>query len=212
MAHDFSVTNSNSLVWIIGGVHGNEPEGVACVSALLSQLMNEFPFQNFGLRLIPEFNPEGLFTQSRLNSAGVDLNRNLPTKDWSKESFSPKYPPGEKANSEPENQSLVRGLDSSNSRFIFSIHSFEKFMMNVNGDCEEIAEEMRSVNQYPIEKSIGYPTPGCLGTYAGIERGVPTVTYEIERGLDLKSIVDIHCAAIWKGLHRLDLKLKERSH
>ncbi len=51
-----------------------------------------------------------------------------------------------------------------------------------------------------IEESIGYPTPGCLGTYCGLERDMPTLTYEIERGLSAKEIVQKHLPAILEGL------------
>jgi len=197
------------LVWLIGGVHGNEPEGVVCVWRCLSKALEFFPFKNFKLRIIPQFNPEGLLSGSRLNSNQVDLNRNLPTKDWTKEAFSPKYPPGDFANSEPENQALVKSLDENSSEFIFSIHSFDKYLMNINGDCEWLAKKMQELNEYPIEKSMGYPTPGCLGTYAGLERGIPTITYEIQRGLDLESIVKIHSSAIWRGLEEIEKFLEK---
>ena len=53
---------------------------------------------------------------------------------------------------------------------------------------------------YSIEESIGYPTPGCLGTYCGLEREMPTLTYEIERGLAAEDIFKTHIPAIWESL------------
>lgn len=195
-----------SRVLVVGGVHGNEPEGVIAAKALTERCRNNFPF-SFELSVIPEFNPEGLLSNSRLNSRGVDLNRNLPTKDWSKEAFSPKYPPGETSNSEPENQALVKWIENNSPSFVISIHSFEKYMMNINGDCREMAEAMKKINSYPIEESIGYPTPGCLGTYCGLERGQPTITYEIERGLAIKEIASLHVEAIWQALSCYNTKI-----
>jgi len=36
-------------------------------------------------------------------------------------------------------------------------------------------------NGYPVSASIGYPTPGSLGTYAGVERKIPIITLELPR-------------------------------
>ena len=53
---------------------------------------------------------------------------------------------------------------------------------------------------YKIEPDIGYPTPGSLGTYAGLERQIPTLTYEIERELSFDLIIKNHVPAIIEGL------------
>ena len=34
--------------------------------------------------------------------------------------------------------------------------------------------------KYPVEESIGYPTPGSFGTWAGIEKGIPIITLELD--------------------------------
>lgn len=187
---------------VLGGVHGNEPEGIMAANMLLTHL--QVKTYQFEINVIPCFNPDGAFRNSRLNGANVDLNRNLPTQDWSVDAFSPKYPPGPTANSEPENQALVQWLEQEAPFFVISLHSFEKYMMNINGACKELAEAMRKVNQYPIEESIGYPTPGCLGTYCGLEREMPTITYEIERGLSPEKIRDVHLPALIAGLEYID--------
>ena len=38
-------------------------------------------------------------------------------------------------------------------------------------------------NRYPVKASMGYPTPGSFGSWAGIDRGIPTVTLELPRDL-----------------------------
>jgi protein MpaA len=73
-------------------------------------------------------------------------------------------------------------------------------MLNINGDCRAEAEEIARHTGYIIEETIGYPTPGCLGTYAGLERNMPTLTYEIERGMDQNSVLKIHVPAILQSL------------
>ncbi len=192
-------------VLVLGGVHGNEPEGVIAAYKLIEVLASKNSFR-FDIAILACLNPEGFFQGSRLNSRGVDLNRNLATKDWSPEAFSPKYPPGNFAQSEVENQLLVRLLEDFQPGLIISLHSFENFMMNVNGDCRKIAEAMQKKNRYPIEESIGYPTPGCLGTYAGLERDMPTITYEIKRGSSLEEIVEVHVPSLMAGLEFYEMK------
>lgn len=184
---------------LIGGVHGNEPEGVWLCKAVMAELLKQ---ERIRLRwaAIPEFNPEGLAAGTRVNGRGVDLNRNLPTRDWSKDAFNAKYPPGEFANSEKENQFLVSYLEERSPRLIMSFHSFEKTLLNVNGACREVAEAISAVNQFPIVDEMGYPTPGCLGTYAGLERNSPTITYEIQRGASLKEVLRTQLPAVMAGL------------
>lgn len=196
----FEALNSNDRgVLVLAGVHGNEPEGVIAANQLLEVLAKNYEF-SFDTQILPCLNPEGFFAGSRLNARGVDLNRNLPTKDWSREAFSPKYPPGEHAASEIENKILIQLLEEFRPGLIISLHSFENYMMNINGDCRKIAEAMQIKNKYPIEESIGYPTPGCLGTYAGIERDMPTITYEIRRGSTIKEILELHVPSLLMGI------------
>ena len=75
-----------------------------------------------------------------------------------------------------------------------------KCTCNTNGKCQREAEAIAKLTGYEIKESIGYPTPGCLGTYAGLERDMPTLTYEIERGLDANSILTTHVPAICEAL------------
>lgn len=188
-------------ILVLGGVHGDETEGVVCAHGLLDAFMNVsggIPLK-LNLTLVPAFNLDGVLAKSRLNGNGVDLNRNLPSNDWSPQAFNERYPPGPHAGSEPENQALLSYLAARKPRFIVSLHSW-KPLLNVNGDCAAEAEAIHALTGYVIEPSIGYPTPGSLGTYAGIERGMPTLTYEIERGLAPREVLRVHVPAVLAGL------------
>ncbi len=187
-------------VLILGGVHGDETEGVTAALGLLRELQkpenHSWPFH---LHLIPRFNVDGVLLKTRSNFHGVDLNRNLPTKDWTAEVKNPRYQPGPYPLSEPENQALVRLLDELKPALIISLHSWYP-VLNVNGDCLRFAELLAKRIGYRIDTDIGYPTPGSLGTYAGLERGWPTLTYEIERGLPLPEVLRTHVPAILSSL------------
>jgi protein MpaA len=187
-------------VLVLGGVHGDEVEGVTAAWGLFSALSEGAASElRLNLTLIPAFNFDGVLAKTRVNARGVDLNRNLPTRDWNPQAFNDRYPPGPSANSEPENQALTAFLDHTQPRFIISLHSW-KPLLNVNGDCGPEADEIHRQTGYVIEPSIGYPTPGCLGTYAGLERAMPTLTYEIERGLAASEVLRVHVPAVLSAL------------
>lgn len=192
-------------VLILGGVHGNEIEGTTAALGLLDYFSKQYNFQ-LNLTLIPQFNIDGVLNQSRLNGNGVDLNRNLPTNDWNPKAFNKKYPPGPYPNSEPENQALVEWLTKEKPKFVLSLHSWNP-LLNVNGACTEEANVIHRFTGYPVEEHIGYPTPGCLGTYAGLERDMPTLTYEIQRGQSQEDVLRIHIPPIIEAL-----KVTERRH
>lgn len=185
-------------VLILGGVHGDEPEGVIASYGLLDHFQKSFPY-NMQLTLVPAFNLDGVLSLQRSNSHGVDLNRNMPTVDWSPEVKTERYHPGPSAASEPETKALIQYLEKDNPQFIISLHSW-KPLLNINGSCRQEAEAIAKFTDYTIEESIGYPTPGCLGTYGGLEREMPTLTYEIERGLNPETILKLHVPAILEGL------------
>lgn len=182
---------------VIGGVHGDEPEGVVCARGVFEALRENYNL-DLNLTLIPEFNPEGVLLKTRGNSNKVDLNRNLPTKDWSPVAATVRYFPGPSAMSEKENQFLVQFIENEKPDVIYSLHSW-KPMLNVNGNLPE-AQIIADKTGYVIEPDIGYPTPGSLGTYAGLERNIPTLTYEIERDLSFDHILRIHTPALLAGL------------
>lgn len=186
---------------ILGGVHGDESEGVALAWGLIDNFCKsyDFPYQT---TVVPQFNMDGVLARTRQNANKVDLNRNLPTKDWRQNSPGERYYSGPHANSEPENQALCAWIEAKAPFFILSLHSWHP-MLNINGDCLDIAESISQISGYKIEPSIGYPTPGCLGTYTGIEKQIPTLTYEVERGLPLNEVLRIHVPATLAGLNQL---------
>jgi protein MpaA len=51
--------------------------------------------------------------------------------------------------------------------------------VNFDGNAKDIAEKISEIINYPVQESIGYPTPGSFGTFAGIERNIPTITLEL---------------------------------
>ena len=189
-------------VLILGGVHGDEPEGVYVALGLLQDFSEQFSYK-LELTIVPVFNPDGVFTSERVNGNNVDLNRNLPTRNWSSKVASPRYNPGPGPGSESETQALVQWVKKNPPALVISLHSW-KPMINTNGDCHPESEIMANTTGYKVSEHIGYPTPGSLGDYCGMERKIPTITYEVERGSSVKKCLSLHIPAIKKALYQTE--------
>ena len=199
LGYRFGQTDRGIPLLILGGVHGDEIEGIIAAQGLLSAFISKNSFHLLNLTIVPALNYDGFLARTRSNASRVDLNRNLPTTDWQAKALKPKYYPGLKPNSESENQSLVNYINTTHPKYIISLHSW-KPLLNVNGDIKGLARKISKYTNYEIVEDIGYATPGSLGTY-GQENGIPVLTYEIERGLSTEKILQIHVPAIVNALN-----------
>jgi protein MpaA len=168
---------AQKYLYLIGGVHGDEVEGVYVLKELFSWLKSEHSLKDLPMVVVPILNVDGYQNRTRVNAHLVDLNRNLPTKDWSTDHKEPRYNPGPKPLSEPENQFLVKLMDKYKPGFIISFHTW-KPILNFNGECKDVAEFLNKYNNYEMAGDIGYPTPGSLGTFAVEKYQSPVLTFE----------------------------------
>lgn len=191
----FSKTTGNKHLLIIAGVHGDEAEGLHLVKQFEAMCLtaDQHPCH---IHLIPCLNVDGVHASTRVNARGVDLNRNLPTQDWGgighdrvHENDVPadheaRYFPGHRPASEPENQILQKIIEERMWHAVISIHSYRHPMVNYNGGhSQAVAAEIANVCGLPAKDDIGYPTPGSLGTWVGVEKKVPCITLELKRGM-----------------------------
>ncbi len=165
---------------MLGVIHGNEPLGAPLLERFI-QRVEENPGLAHGIRLVvvPVVNPDGLAKKSRTNARGIDLNRNFPATNWRASRRHGPHP-----GSEPETRAILKILRQFNPSRILAVHS-PLSCVNFDGPAEELARRMASVTPYPLRASIGYPTPGSLGSYAGIDMRTPIVTLELGRGASL---------------------------
>jgi protein MpaA len=168
---------AQKYLYLLAGVHGEEVEGVYVLKELFNWLKQEHVLKDMPIVVIPILNIDGYRALSRNNAHSVDLNRNLPTKNWNPVPREPRYNPGPKPLSEPENQYLVKLLDKYHPGLIISFHTW-KPILNYNGNCQDIAEYLSQFNKYEIADDIGYPTPGSLGTYGVEAYKCPVLTFE----------------------------------
>lgn len=189
-------------VLILCGVHGDEYEGVQA-GLKLQEVFNQFFPYHLQITLVPQFNIDGILKGTRQNARGVDLNRNLPSKDWEPLAHKPHYYPGKSAGSESENKALTSYLKKEKPELILSLHSW-KPMLNTNGHCEAFAKIIASYTKYIVTPDIGYPTPGSLGNYGNNDLNIPVLTYEFERHLPAEEIYSLHVPAIIEALKWLE--------
>lgn len=180
------LTTHNSLV--IGVFHGDEPQG----KFLIEKYLEKFP--NNSLLFIPCLNPDGMQLGTRTNANGVDLNRNFPTKNWGEDTSQAGANPtdyfgGEFAGSETETQFVMEVIEEYKPKTILTLHAPYK-VVNYDGPAKALAEKISEIIKYPVEASIGYPTPGSFGTYAGIERQIPTITLELDEICPVENLIE----------------------
>jgi len=172
-------------VLVVGGIHGNEPTGVY-VARRLARFLRDHPkeFDGRTIGVVPEANPDGLSRGTRANAHGVDLNRNFPSENWCRAASSG-VSHGTHPASEPETQAILRAVKMVQPQRIVDVHSIPAgfHCNNYDGPAEPLARLMSRFNDYPVEADIGYPTPGALGSWAGVDCGIPSITLELPRGI-----------------------------
>jgi len=209
---------------IMCGVHGDEITPVKFCFDIIKHLKSvglhghkdkHFNKDLVGRRVIvvPVANPDSFFKKrpTRTNANGVDVNRNLPTKDFDKKALSlwksryrsdKRRYPGKKSMSEPESLFQVELIKRFNPKKIISVHS-PLTMLDYDGPANENSGGVvgSSANELLIamsEEASGYRIknypffPGSLGNYAGNERQIPTFTLELPTSDPSKS------RAYWK--------------
>jgi murein peptide amidase A len=153
--------------------------------------------------IAPLVNPDGFFRKvsTRINGQGVDLNRNFFTQDWyaaaknwwvTRRQKNRNHFPGHIPNSEIETLFQIWLIDTYKPDKIISIHAPLGFYdYDGPGDqrlrpLTDSEEKARNLVRFMSASSKNYKIvdysfyPGSLGNYAGNERGIPTITLELE--------------------------------
>lgn len=167
-------------VLIIGCFHGDEPQGKFLIEAYLKENLHT------NLLFIPCLNEYGWAHNIRTNENGVDLNRNFPTRNWDKTPRNEFYG-GDSPACEVQTKFIIDTVENYMPRLILTLHAPFK-VVNFDGDALEISQKISDIIGYPVQESIGYPTPGSFGTWAGIERNIPTITLELDEEIEMEKL------------------------
>jgi len=174
-------TNSHlHTILFIAGIHGDEPAGIPLLQRLQDELRRD-PSLLLGrtIVLLPNINPDGVASNQRTNINGVDLNRNFQSKNWSR---TESLRHGNTPLSEPESRIIVQIIEQYNPDRIITIHQ-PIACIDYDGpeSARQLAEQMSASidHRLPVRK-LG-SRPGSLGSYAGNDMHIPTITVELPR-------------------------------
>jgi len=191
-------------VLIIGGTHGDELTSVSTAYKWIDNL-NQFHSGLFHWHIAPVINPDGVLPRpaKRTNANGVDINRNLPTPDWEKQSLlrweksdkNARRNPGTKPASEPETQWIMHEIATFKPDAIISIHAPYGIL---DFDSPKLKTAPSKFGKLKLNLLGTYP--GSLGNYAGIEKQIPVLTLELPNAQYMPPKEEID--AIWTDMIR----------
>ena len=163
---------------VLGGIHGDEQTSAVLAKALAATLVRDPLSSSPTIIIVSEVNPDGLVDATRVNASGVDINRNFPSSSWRSEYEDENHYPGNEPASEPETRAVIDLIKRYPPDLLITLHA-ALGCVNWDGPGAETAAMMAGINGYPLCQSLGYETPGSLGTLAGIDMKIPTVTIEL---------------------------------
>lgn len=164
---------------IVGGVHGDEPTSVAAAVELCRTLTFTPPTLRQVI-VLPLLNPDGLVAHTKNSARDVDLNRNFAARNF-QTAHESGYFPGISPLSEPETHALVEQIELRAPAGVVAVHA-PLACVNYDGPAAAWAEEVSAACGWPARSDIGYATPGSLGSWLGVDRGVPVLTLELPNG------------------------------
>jgi murein peptide amidase A len=187
-------------VFVLGGIHGDEPTSVNVVFDWLESA-GKSQDSVIHWRMVPLGNPDGLLRRpsTRTNSRGVDLNRNFPTDDWSRDAHAywakrtgkdPRRYPGPAAMSEPETQWIQGQIEQFKPQLIVAIHAPYGLL-----DFDGPAPPPNRLGSLYLDQIGIYP--GSLGNYGGTMERVPVITVELKNA---RQVSRNEIQAIWRDL------------
>lgn len=167
---------------IFASIHGDESD----TTVVLSHALRSIAEGGVMNPVVLCANPDGAVNGTRCNARGVDLNRNLPTANWSpgpvlyrghgQERQEIELGTGAKAASEPETTALIGLVARVRPRSVVSLHA----PLGCVEDPEKrpLAGWIASEVNLPLVADVGYATPGSFGTWCA-EQGINIVTWEL---------------------------------
>ena len=169
----------HETVLLLGGIHGDERSSAEAAYDFIAEL-ERHPAVLADRRVViaPEVNPDGIADRTRRNDRGVDLNRNYPADNWRHADPARQHWPGSGPSSEAETRFVLMLLREFPPSRVVSTHAAAA-CVNWDGPARALADCMSDECGLPTRASIGYPTPGSLGSYLGLDRSIPTITLDL---------------------------------
>jgi protein MpaA len=175
----FGTAGRDGALLVVGGVHGDEPASVDAVMDLAHALEAGVAAE-MAVLVLPALNPDGLARGTKNSAHDVDLNRNFPAANFSP-AHAAGYFPGAAPLSEPETRALAELVDREAVAAVVAVHA-PFACVNYDGPAAAWAAAVAAACGWPARADIGYPTPGSLGSWLGVDRGLPVLTLELPGG------------------------------
>jgi len=177
------VGDDGPTVLVIGGIHGSEPEGLLPTKSLVRWLETEPMRARFVI--VEDLNPDGSAVLARTNARGVDLNRNWPASNFRASSTNGSMPLSEVETRFGDD--LIRRVEPT---LVIVLHSITTGpFVNHDGPARDLAAIFAEAaygadrrHRWDVKHEMGYETPGSIGSYLGVDRGVAVLTVEFDRG------------------------------
>lgn len=191
----------NKRILVIGGIHGDELTSVSTVFRWLDWV-DQPNARFYQWRFIPAANPDGLLAKpsTRVNSNGVDLNRNFKTPEWDKHAQEywiqrnhrdPRRFPGKSAASEIETRWLQKQIEEFRPDLVISVHAPFN-LLDYDGPVPQPIRFGRLV----LNRLGVYP--GSMGNYSGLFKQIPVVTIELPKATIMPTLRDQQ--AVWEDM------------
>jgi predicted deacylase len=198
IVHSFG--NGEQERMIVAGIHGGDEWNTIALANQLIEHLNQNPDlvpEGITLYILPNLNPDGEARAhnkyGRLNSNGVDLNRNFPVNwkmDWNRSGCWNSLPTsgGTGPGSEIETQALMEFIENHNIQALISYHSAALGVFPGGFPWEEnstrLAESIAEVTSYPFPPiDTGCTYSGTLADYA-VSTGAAAVDLELTNHFD----------------------------
>lgn len=170
----YSFGNGSTKILYVGGMHGDEKSSVYTLNSFIDDLERNYSSipADKTVIVIPNTNPDGFASSSRVNINSVDLNRNFPTYDWTSGVYMPRdvfleFGGGLAPLSEPESAALASYTRSLSPRVALTFHATGRAVFaNDAGDSKAIADiyaqnsGFTSYSNADSDTFFSYPTTG----------------------------------------------------
>jgi murein peptide amidase A len=165
-------------VLIVGGVHGNEYGGplAARFSAFLRANPSAIP-SGTQVDVIAYANPDGRALGRRTNAHNVDINRNFPSRSWSRTRGVGEASPGARPGSEPETQALIGVLAVGRYIRVVSMHSHAGIIDYDGKGGWTLARRISRASRVRVHRLPAYH--GSMGSYIPEKYRTPIITWEL---------------------------------
>lgn len=184
-----------SMVLYIAAMEGNEQNSAELLQQWIPNIdanPGKIPSDRT-IVVIPQINPDGFAADTRLNAAGIDLNRNFPANNWQTQVTEPlgnnvwTNDGGPSPLSAPESQALANFYEAHHPRLTLTMHSHGG-IVEANDAADSIAlgakyaslADYRAIPTSAIGNFFDYTTTGAFEDWANDKLGLPVLEVELE--------------------------------